>query len=243
MRRPTYVVELSEEERARLETLIRKGKSSARKQTRARILLKANAGLLSQEIEQALNVSDEMVYRARQRFVEEGLEAALNDRPRPGTKPKLMDKQCAHLIAVACSDAPEGHGHWTLRLLADKAVELGFAESLSHEAVWDVLKKTASSRGKRSNGASPEVSADFVAAMEDVLELYEAPYDAKRPMVCFDESPKQLIAEVRPPLSAEPGQPARYDVEYKRRRAQSADDVRAQTRRTRGAGDEDAQQD
>ena len=103
MRRPTYVVELSEEERARLETLIRKGKSSARKQTRARILLKANAGLLSQEIEQALNVSDEMVYRARQRFVEEGLEAALNDRPRPGTKPKLMDKQCAHLIAVACS--------------------------------------------------------------------------------------------------------------------------------------------
>ncbi|HEX7635409.1 MAG TPA: IS630 family transposase, partial [Noviherbaspirillum sp.] len=64
------------------------------------------------------------------------------------------DKQCAHLIAVACSDAPDGHGHWTLRLLTDKAVELGFAESLSHEAVRDVLKKTSLSRGKRSNGAS-----------------------------------------------------------------------------------------
>ena len=143
MRRPTYIVELSEEERTRLETLIRKGKNSARKQTRARILLKANAGMPSREIEQVLDVSDEIVYRARQRFVEEGLEAALNDRPRPGARPKLTDKQCAHLIAVACSDAPDGHGHWTLRLLTDKAVELGFAESLSHEAVRDVLKKTS----------------------------------------------------------------------------------------------------
>ena len=154
MRQPTYIVELSAEERGQLETLIRKGKSSARKQTRARILLKAHAGMPSQEIAQALEVSDEMVYRTRQRLVEEGLEAALNDRPRPGAKPKLTDKQCAHLIAVACSDAPDGHAHWTLRLLADKAVELGFAESLSHEAVRDVLKKTSSSRGNRSNGAS-----------------------------------------------------------------------------------------
>jgi transposase len=153
MRRPTYIVDLSEEERAQWETLIRKGKSSARKQTRARILLKASTGMPSQEIERALDVSDEMVYRARQRFVEEGLDAALNDKPRPGQKPKLNDRQCAHLIAVACSDAPDGHAHWTLRLLADKAVELGFAESLSHEAVRDVLKKTSSSRGKRSNGA------------------------------------------------------------------------------------------
>ncbi len=154
MRQPNYLVDLSEEERAQLETLIRKGKSSARKQTRARILLKASAGMPSQDIEQALDVSAEMVYRARQRFVEEGLEAALNDKPRPGQKPKLDDRQCAHLIAIAYSEAPEGHDHWTLRLLADKVVELGFATSLSHEAVRDVLKKTSSSRGKRSNGAS-----------------------------------------------------------------------------------------
>lgn len=78
----------------------------------------------------------------------------MNARPRLGAKPKLTDKQCAHLIAVACNDAPDGHDHWTLRLLADKAVALGFAESLSHEAVRNVLKKTSSSRGKRSNGAS-----------------------------------------------------------------------------------------
>ncbi len=101
----------------------------------------------------ALNVSEDMVYRARQRFVEEGLEAALTDRARPGQKPKLTDRQCARLIAIACSDAPEGHDHWTLRLLADKVVKLGFADAFSHEAVRTVLKKTSLNRGKRSNGA------------------------------------------------------------------------------------------
>ena len=154
MGQPKYVVDLSEEEQAQLEALVRKGKSSARKQTRARILLKANQDMSVQEIMHALDVSEEMVRRARQRFVEEGLEAALHDKPRPGQKPKLSDKQCAHVIAVACSDAPDGHEHWTLRLLADKVVELGFSESISHETVRSVLKKTTSSRGKANSGAS-----------------------------------------------------------------------------------------
>ena len=153
MSEPKYIVDLSEEERVQLEAIIRKGKSGARKQTRARILLKADENMPVQEIMKALDVSEQMVYRARRCFVEEGLEAALHDKPRPGQKPKLNDKQCAHLIALACSDAPDGHAHWTLRLLADKVVELGFAESFSHEGVRGVLKKTTSSRGKANNGA------------------------------------------------------------------------------------------
>lgn len=153
MKQPKYVVDLNEEERARLGSLLRRGKSSARMQARARILLKADEGMLNQDIMSALDVSETMVYRARQRFVEEGLEAALRDKTRPGQKPKRDDKQCAHLIAIACSAAPDGHDHWTLRLLADKVVELGFAEEFSHEGVRGVLKKTSSSPGKRSNGA------------------------------------------------------------------------------------------
>lgn len=153
MKQPRYAVDLSEEERGQLEGMIRKGHCSARRQTRARILLKADESASNQAIMAALDVSEDMVYRARQRFVEEGLEAALSDKPRPGQKPKLTDKQCAHLIAIACSEAPEGHDHWTLRLLADKVVELGFADAFSHEAVRMVLKKTCSSRGKRNNGA------------------------------------------------------------------------------------------
>ena len=153
MRQPKYIVDLSKEEQSELEALVHKGISSARKQTRARILLKANAGMPVQEIEEMLDVSELMVRRVRQRFVEEGLEAALNDKPRPGQTPKLNDKQRAHVIAIACSDAPDGHEHWTLRLLAGKVVELGFAESISHETVRSVLKKTTSSHGKESSGA------------------------------------------------------------------------------------------
>ena len=156
MRQPKYVVELSAEEQETLEKLIRKGKSSARKQTRARILLKANERMPVQDIMKALDASEDMVYRARQRFVEAGLDAALNDSPRPGQAPKLNDKQCAHVIALACSDAPAGHDHWTLRLLADKVVALGFADSISHETVRGVLKKTTSSRGRASNGGFRE---------------------------------------------------------------------------------------
>lgn len=153
MRVSKYKVDLSKEEREYLESVIRKGKSSARKQTRARILLKIDEGMPAQEMMAALDVSGKMILRARQCFVEEGLEAALQDKPRPGQKFKLDDKQSAHIIAMVCSDAPDGYDHWTLRLLADKVVELGFAESISHETIRSLLKKTISSRGKASNSA------------------------------------------------------------------------------------------
>ncbi len=119
----------------------------------ARILLKAYEGLTDLEIAAALNTGEATVERTRKRFVEEGL-AALNERPRPGARTKLKGKHEAHIIALACTKAPEGHSHWTLRLLADKVVELGFAESFSREAVRRMLKKTNSSPGSTSNGAS-----------------------------------------------------------------------------------------
>lgn len=136
-----YRVTLTEDEVELLEGLVRKGKCAARKQTRARILLKAAAGNKDAEIMEALTVSATMVYNTRQRCVEEGVEAALIDRPRPGKAPKLTDKQCAHVIATACTPAPEGHEHWTLRLLAGRVVELGYAESFSYETVRRLLKK------------------------------------------------------------------------------------------------------
>lgn len=153
MRIPTYQVKLSEAEREYLTSLSSKGKSSARKQTRARILLKLDEGNPAGDVEKMLSVSAEMVFRARKCLVEEGLEAALADKPRPGQPFKLDDKQSAHVIALACSDAPAGHDHWTLRLLADKVVELNFAESISHETIRKMLKKTISSHGKASNFA------------------------------------------------------------------------------------------
>jgi len=150
-----YIVDLTTEEQEQLLQLVRRGKYSSRKVTRARILLKANDELTDDQIAAALDCGVATVERTRKRFVEVGL-GALDERPRPGARPKLTGKQQAHLIAVACSKAPEGRRHWTMRLLAGKVVELGFSESFSRESVRRLMKKTRSSPGARSSGASQQ---------------------------------------------------------------------------------------
>lgn len=151
MPKKKYRVALSSEERTTLEQLLRSGKAGTRRLTRARILLKADNGLSDEEIAAALDVGTATVGRIRQRFVEENL-GALDEHARPGAQRKLTGKQEAHVIAMACTPTPEGHARWTLRLLADKVVELGFADSIAHETVRQVLKKTRSNRGSTSNG-------------------------------------------------------------------------------------------
>ena len=146
MPRKKYIVDLTAEERRTLEKMLRGGKHGSRKLTRARIVLLADAGRTDAEIVTALSTGDSTVERTRQRFVEEGLEC-LNEHARHGAKLKLSEKQEAHLIAIACSDAPEGRARWTLRLLAGKVVELGFVDSIARETVRQTLKKNKSSRG------------------------------------------------------------------------------------------------
>ena len=150
-----YKVELTQSERSALIETSGRGKPLARTVKRALALLKADEGLLDREVAEAVSLSAATVARVRRRFVEEGLEAAINDRPRSGRERKLSGRQEAHLVAIACSNAPEGHTNWTLHLLADKVVELEFAGSISLETVRQILKKTNSSRGRRKNGASP----------------------------------------------------------------------------------------
>ena len=142
MARKKYIVKLSDEERRELLELTRKGTVKARKMKRALILLKADEGLTDPEIMAAVNVSRPCVERLRKRFVESGLERALNEAPRPGQKRKLDGRGEATLIAIACSESPSGHGRWTLRMLADRLVELGVVESISYETVRATLKKT-----------------------------------------------------------------------------------------------------
>jgi transposase len=147
-------VELSDDEQEHLFALIHKGSHSARVITRARILSKLVKGHSHQEICAALDVTLPTVLKTRKRLAEGGLQAALGELPRPGFKPKLDAKQAAMVTAIACSKAPDGHDHWTLRMLGAKIVELGFAQSYSHEGVRQLLKKTNSSPGKSSSGAS-----------------------------------------------------------------------------------------
>ncbi len=150
-----YAIELTTEEREQVNRLIRAGKHAARIISRARILLRIDDGWKVPQIAAALDVSEGTVYRVKRRYSEEGLDGVLRDRVQANRFRKLDEKGEAHLIALACSDAPEGQDHWTLQLLADQMVELGVVESLSHETVRLKLKKTSSSRGANSSGASP----------------------------------------------------------------------------------------
>lgn len=141
MPRKKYHINLSDEERQQLSELTSKGTVKARRLKRALILLKADEGLTDEQIIAAINVSRPCVERIRKRFVEGGLERALNENPRPGQRRKLDGRGEAVLIATACSQAPQGHDHWTMRLLAGKLVELAVVESISHETVRLTLKK------------------------------------------------------------------------------------------------------
>jgi len=154
MRTIKYRVKLTESERAQLLDMARRGKSSARKVKRAMILCKADDALGDQQIAEAVLVGASTVGRVRKRFAQEGLESALSERPRPGQSRKLDGKQEAHLVAIACSKAPPGHTHWTLQLLADKVVELEFADSIALETVRQMFKKTNSNPGRKHSGAS-----------------------------------------------------------------------------------------
>jgi transposase len=142
-----HVVDLTKEEKAELLELVGKGEARARKMNRAHILLLANEGRTDKDIAQALHTSPSTVERTRRRFVEGGLERALNESPRPGGKRKLTGKQEAYLVALACSDPPEGKKRWSMQLLADRLVELEIVEEISDETVRRTLKKGTLSRG------------------------------------------------------------------------------------------------
>src|SRR6267378_5669675 len=211
-----YHVELTQYERTELGALLNGGKQAARKLKRAQILLAADAGVTDDEIAVTVGVSGSTVYRTKRRFVEGNLEHALSEESRPGAERKLTGKEEALLVATACSNPPSGRARWTLELLADEMVKLTAHENLSRETVRRRLAENDLKPWRRKMWCIPQVDADYVARMEDVLDLYAEEPDPRRPLVCFDESPIQLIGEVRQPIPPQPGQIERYDCEYRR---------------------------
>ena len=211
-----YVVGLSDEERTQLQELTRRGQARVRRVKRAQILLAADQGCHDAAIAAAVGVGTSTVYRVKRRFVEGCLEAALNEAPRDGAKRKLSGRQETLLVAVACSDPPSGRARWTLELLADEVVQRTDHESVSRETVRRRLAEHKLKPWQRKMWCIPCVDAEYVARMEDVLDLYSEAPDPRRPVVCFDETPVQLIGETRIPWPVQPGKPARIDYEYRR---------------------------
>ena len=211
-----YRVDLSDAERVELEALLRGGCHAARKLKRAQILLAADGGVADATIAQSLGVGGSTVYRTKRRFVEGNLDKALTEEPRPGAPRKLNGREEALLVATTCSRPPEGRARWTIELLAGEMVRLTDHDSLSGETVRRRLAENKLKPWREKMWCVPKVDGAYVACMEDVLDLYAEPPHPARPVVCLDESPVQLIGEVREPLPASPGEVARVDYEYRR---------------------------
>ncbi len=211
-----YRVELSEAERSELQAMLSGGRHAARKLKRAQILLATDAGQSDEAIAASVAVSASTVRRTKRRFVEGNLERALSEEPRPGAARKLSGQEEALLVATACSSPPAGRARWTLELLAGAMVRLTQHVSLSRDTVRRRLAENELKPWREKMWCVPQVDGEFVARMEDVLDLYAEPPDPKCPVVCLDESPLQLIGETRQPIPAAPGQVARADYEYRR---------------------------
>jgi transposase len=211
-----YRVELDESERRHLEALVAGGKRAVRREKRAQILLAAAAGVSDAEIAATLRVGTSTVYRTKQHFVERGLERALSEGPRRGGPRKLAATEEALLVATACASPPAGRAHWTLALLASDIVRLTAHTSVSRSTVGRRLAENDLKPWQEKMWCVPHIDAPYVACMEDVLELYTTLPRPGTAVVCVDETPQQLIGEVRTALPPIPGQPARHDYEYRR---------------------------
>ena len=172
--------------------------------------------MVTEQGAQVLAVGTSTVFRVKRKFVEESLDAALAESPRPGGERKTTAKQDAALIALACTKPPQGCAKWTLQLLADMWAELSELQDVSSGTVQRRLDENELKPWQRKMWCIPQFDLEYVARMEDVLDLYAQPPDPKRPVVCFDETPRQLIGETREPVAAKPGHVQRYDYEYKR---------------------------
>ncbi len=154
MARKAQPIKLSNDERSSLTTILRRGTTPARVQSRARVLDLLHREQHPTKIAETLGLSLQTVFNIKRRYLSKGFDVALYDRPRSGKPPKIDGAARAKITALACSTAPTGHARWSLRLLADKAVELGFCESVSYETVKEVLKKTGSNHTANAPGAS-----------------------------------------------------------------------------------------
>jgi len=208
-------VSLSEKERQDLKILTTKGELPARMFKRATALLALDRGETLAAVAKLLNVGTNTVRGWKKRFEEEGMEG-LHDKPCSGRPVEIDGEQRAKITALACSKPPEGYGAWTLRMLADKAVELDYCESISHTHIGNILQNNELKPHQKKTWCIGTINAQFIARMEQILWLYRLPYDPKYPVICFDERPCFLIGEAVAPLAMQPGQLKKEHYAYEK---------------------------
>jgi transposase len=163
-----------------------------------------------------VNVSLSTVHRTRQYFVDYGIDATLHDAPRSGQPRKLDANQEALMIAMCCTEPPQGRCRWTLSMLGEHLISLTEVDSISPETIRQRLKDNDLKPWQKKMWCIAKLDAAYIARMEHILDLYAEQYDPKRPIVNFDEAGKQLVSHVNEPKLMKPGQVAKEDYEYKR---------------------------
>ncbi len=212
-----YKVTLNGDERCELEKLTACGKNSARLIKRAQILLMSDQKTHEdQEISDILLVSLSTIYRVKRNFVEYGLTCALEEGSRTGQPRKLDANEDALLIAIACTNPPQGRCRWTLSLLANQLIALTDIEEISHETIRNRLKDNDLKPWQKKMWCIGKLDAAYIARMEHILDLYAQPADIGCPIVNFDEAGKQLVEQINEPKLAKPGRVAKEDYEYQR---------------------------
>jgi len=220
-----YTVKLNQEQRTTLQEVVKKGTAPARKIMHAQILLKCDKGAWGpkyrdEQIREALKIGETVIKTTRKRFVENGLEDAIERRKQPKRpeKQRVDGEQEAKIIAVLCTEHSEGQERWTLRALNKRIIELEIVERVSRETIRTVLKRNQLKPWLNKYWCiGPSRDGNYVFHLEDVLDVYVRPYDQERPLVCVDEGSVQLVDEVRDPLVMEPGKIKRVDYEFERK--------------------------
>lgn len=193
-----------------------KHSSNAREIYRANALNLRRKGLTMVEVADFLEISVRTVFNIEQNYEDGGLEKALYDDPRPGQPITFDDRVKSQIVAVVCSEPPEGFDRWTLNLIQDNAVKTGVVSSISLESIRIILQEHDLKPWRQKMWCVPELNQEFIEKMEDILEVYEREEDPKKPLICLDEKPIQLLEDTRPPSGIAPGKVKKVDFEYKR---------------------------
>lgn len=216
MARQTEFIELSKQEQCSLKTLFAGGSSSNRQQTRARILDLLSKHKTPPEIARLLGCALPTVYNIKRRFLAEGLESALQERERSGKPTTISGESRARITALACSDAPLGHARSLASIAGGQVSRTGLCRCGLTQSRPPHTEKNKLRPHLKKMWCIGHLTGEYLARMEDCLHLYRLPYDVKRPVVCYDEMPVQLLGEVVAPLPLGAGKAHRFDYEYVR---------------------------
>ena len=184
---------------------------------RANVLRMRDKNFTAIEIAEALGITPRTVFNIQANYYEGGLNKALYDDPRPGTPAKFDDRIKSQIVALVCSDPPEGFDRWTLDLIVEKAKKTKIVDDISRSTISIILREHDLKPWQQKSWCIPKIDKNYIDKMEDILEVYERDLNTKRPLVCLDEKLIQLTEDIRPGTGISPGKPKRVDYEYARK--------------------------